>query len=228
MEFKRARTEEQKRQRLEGIVRTVDDLLDRYPYREITMAMVADELGFSRANLGHYVKTKEEMFLLLYLHDLEGLHAELAQMTASDDRVVAEDGDAVGRGIEELSGRLAAACARHRNVGRIGALLSAIIETNIDVDRLTACKRTMRELAEDGARLLAARFPFLASGDAAELVMVLVNHVAGLYPGTHPVTIQQEALRRASFEDAARDFESALRRFLVVQLNGYRALSQRS
>ena len=65
MEFKRARTEEQKRQRLEGIVRTVDDLLDRYPYREITMAMVADELGFSRANLGHYVKTKEEMFLLL-------------------------------------------------------------------------------------------------------------------------------------------------------------------
>ena len=96
------------------------------------------------------------------------------------------------------------------------------------MDRLTACKLKMRELAEDAARLVAARFPFLAREDAAELVMVLVNHVAGLYPGTHPVPVQKEALRRAGFEDAAQDFEPALQRFLVVQLNGYRAMARRA
>ena len=35
------------------------------PYHEITLTTIADELGWSRANLYKYVCTKEEVFLLL-------------------------------------------------------------------------------------------------------------------------------------------------------------------
>ncbi|RDC30801.1 TetR family transcriptional regulator, partial [Eggerthella lenta] len=85
MGFKRARTDEQKRERLAGAVDAADRLLDRFPYREITMTSIADELGFSRANLGHYVRTKEELFLLLYLRDLTALHDELGALAGEDD-----------------------------------------------------------------------------------------------------------------------------------------------
>lgn len=228
MGFKRARTDEQKRERLAGAVDAADRLLDRFPYREITMTSIADELGFSRANLGHYVRTKEELFLLLYLRDLTALHDELGALAGEDDGGAAGDGEGAGDfdgGIEAFAVRFAAACGRHRNVGRVGALLTAIVETNVDVERLAACKREMMQLSLDSARLFARRFPFLSDEDAMNLVMDLVHYVAGLYPAAYPLEVQREAMRRAGFEQAERSFEQTLARFTAVQLNGYRALA---
>lgn len=235
MGFKRARTDEQKRERLAGAVDAADRLLDRFPYREITMTSIADELGFSRANLGHYVRTKEELFLLLYLRDLTALHDELGALAGEDDGGAGGDGDGDGEGgegagdfdggIEAFAVRFAAACGRHRNVGRVGALLTAIVETNVDVERLAACKREMMQLSLDSARLFARRFPFLSDEDAMNLVMDLVHYVAGLYPAAYPLEVQREAMRRAGFEQAERSFEQTLARFTAVQLNGYRALA---
>ena len=236
MGFKRARTDEQKRERLAGAVDAADRLLDRFPYREITMTSIADELGFSRANLGHYVRTKEELFLLLALRDLPALHDELGALAGEDDGGVGEGG-ALGHGeggegagdfdggIEAFAVRFAAACGRHRNVGRVGALLTAIVETNVDVERLAACKREMMQLSLDSARLFARRFPFLSDEDAMNLVMDLVHYVAGLYPAAYPLEVQREAMRRAGFEQAERSFEQTLARLTAVQLNGYRALA---
>ena len=235
MGFKRARTDEQKRERLAGAVDAADRLLDRFPYREITMTSIADELGFSRANLGHYVRTKEELFLLLYLRDLTALHDELGALAGEDDGGIdrggeGDDGDGEGAGdfdggIEAFAVRFAAACGRHRNVGRVGALLTAIVETNVDVERLAACKREMMHLSPDSARLFARRFHFLSDEDAMNLVMDLVHYVAGLYPAAYPLEVQREAMRRAGFEQAERSFEQTLARFTAVQLNGYRALA---
>lgn len=228
MGFKRARTDEQKRERLAGAVDAADRLLDRFPYREITMTSIADELGFSRANLGHYVRTKEELFLLLYLRDLTALHDELGALAGEDDGGAGGDGEGAGDfdgGIEAFAVRFAAACGRHRNVGRVGALLTAIVETNVDVERLVACKREMMQLSLDSARLFARRFPFLSDEDAMNLVMDLVHYVAGLYPAAYPLEVQREAMRRAGFEQAERSFEQTLARFTAVQLNGYRALA---
>ncbi|RDC25848.1 hypothetical protein, partial [Eggerthella lenta] len=134
----------------------------------------------------------------------------------------AEDFDG---GIEAFAVRFAAACGRHRNVGRVGALLTAIVETNVDVERLAACKREMMQLSLDSARLFARRFPFLSDEDAMNLVMDLVHYVAGLYPAAYPLEVQREAMRRAGFEQAERSFEQTLARFTAVQLNGYRALA---
>lgn len=228
MGFKRARTDEQKRERLAGAVDAADRLLDRFPYREITMTSIADELGFSRANLGHYVRTKEELFLLLYLRDLTALHDELDALAGEDVGGAGGDGEGAGDfdgGIEAFAVRFAAACGRHRNVGRVGALLTAIVETNVDVERLAACKREMMQLSLDSARLFARRFPFLSDEDAMNLVMDLVHYVAGLYPAAYPLEVQREAMRRAGFEQAERSFEQTLARFTAVQLNGYRALA---
>lgn len=225
--FKRARTEEQKRERMAAILHAADQLLDEHAYRSITMAMVAARLGFSRANLVHYVATKEEIFLRLYVQDIEGLAADLAAF-AEERLSKAEDPSPGPRGIsaddEAFARFFAAACARRRNFGRIGALLTTIIETNVDIEVLAACKRRIYAAAGAAAEQLARLFPFLASDDAQELIMAASHYVAGLYPAAHPTPAQVTALLCSGSNGAQQAFEPTLERFVIVQLAGYRAL----
>ena len=59
----RARTDDQKEERLNQIKEAADSLFEQMPYTEITLTTIADKLTWSRANLYKYVTTKEEIFL---------------------------------------------------------------------------------------------------------------------------------------------------------------------
>ena len=71
MEFQRARNEEQKSIRREQIIEATLKLYEREPLEKITLASIANELNFSRANLYKYVSTKEEIFAWILISDLE-------------------------------------------------------------------------------------------------------------------------------------------------------------
>ncbi len=71
MEFQRARNEEQKSIRRDQIIEATLKLYEREPLEKITLASIANELNFSRANLYKYVSTKEEIFLWILISDLE-------------------------------------------------------------------------------------------------------------------------------------------------------------
>ena len=64
-DFKRARSAEQKCQRLADIKNATAQLYREFPYHEITLTTIAERLGWSRASLYKYVTTKEEIFLEL-------------------------------------------------------------------------------------------------------------------------------------------------------------------
>lgn len=59
----RARSTEQKGQRIKEIVSATERLYKKYNYEEITFVQIAKEAGFTRSNLYRYFKTKEEIFL---------------------------------------------------------------------------------------------------------------------------------------------------------------------
>ncbi|WP_315072124.1 TetR/AcrR family transcriptional regulator [uncultured Clostridium sp.] len=71
MGFQRARNEEQKSIRRDQIIEATLKLYEREPLEKITLASIANELNFSRANLYKYVSTKEEIFLWILISDLE-------------------------------------------------------------------------------------------------------------------------------------------------------------
>lgn len=71
MDFQRARSDEQKSIRREQIIEATLRLYEREPLETITLASIANELNFSRANLYKYVSTKEEIFLWILTSDLE-------------------------------------------------------------------------------------------------------------------------------------------------------------
>ena len=64
-DFIRARSSEQKSQRMSDIKRATAQLYRDFPYHEITLTTIAERLGWSRASLYKYVTTKEEIFLEL-------------------------------------------------------------------------------------------------------------------------------------------------------------------
>ena len=60
---KRARSDEQKEERMTQIKKAADELFKSMPYTEITLSTIAEKLDWSRANLYKYVTTKEEIYL---------------------------------------------------------------------------------------------------------------------------------------------------------------------
>ena len=62
-DFIRARSPEQKEQRIAEIKEAADSLFRTRPYNEITLSTIAEQLSWTRANLYRYVSTKEEIYL---------------------------------------------------------------------------------------------------------------------------------------------------------------------
>ena len=66
MEIKRARNAKQKDQRINQILEVTEELFLQHNYGEITLAMIANKLDYTRGNLYKYISTKEEIFLKMY------------------------------------------------------------------------------------------------------------------------------------------------------------------
>ena len=65
-DYIRARSPEQKQERMEAIMAAADALFQEHPYHQITMGTIAEKLGWSRSNLYKYAATQEEIFLELH------------------------------------------------------------------------------------------------------------------------------------------------------------------
>ncbi|MFC1785009.1 TetR family transcriptional regulator [Candidatus Neomarinimicrobiota bacterium] len=67
----RARSGEQKEQRINEIVLATESLYKKFGYEEITFVQIAKEAGFTRSNLYKYFKSKEEIFLEFLKYDIK-------------------------------------------------------------------------------------------------------------------------------------------------------------
>ena len=78
--YRRARTQEQKDRRLGDILDATESILDEGSYHDVTLSAIAERVGCSRANLSHYVKSKEEILLLLYIRSLRETLEDLREI----------------------------------------------------------------------------------------------------------------------------------------------------
>ena len=69
MKWQRARSEEQKKQRISEIVSATAWLYKKHSFEQISFALIAKEAGFTRSNLYKYFSSKEEIFLVFLIQD---------------------------------------------------------------------------------------------------------------------------------------------------------------
>jgi len=75
--WKRARNEDQKAQRVTEIVSATERLYEKFGYQSITFVDIAKEAGFTRSNLYKYFCSKEEIFLEFFKYDFKDWKSSL-------------------------------------------------------------------------------------------------------------------------------------------------------
>ncbi|MBE5023716.1 TetR family transcriptional regulator [Olsenella sp. DSM 107455] len=209
-EFIRARSPEQKGQRLDEIKGAVRRQFAERPYHEITLTTIAEELGWSRANLYKYVTTKEEIFLLLTADELDAyFEALLAALPEGHELVPAEAADA-----------WADVATAHQEYFRLGDLLTTIVETNVTVERLMDFKRDYYAHVDE----MRERLPQVLGIEPERvepLLLAIYYHATGIVSSCWSNPLIAEALRRLEIGRPETDFRAEMRDFVGMCLKHY-------
>lgn len=205
-DYQRARTAEQKAERMEAIMDAAESLFRDLPYHEINMGLIAKELGWSRSNLYKYAATQEEVFLSLH----ERAHRSyIGELVNALDAAPADDA-AFARTWAEVT-------ARHPVFLRYQDILIAIIESNASLERLTEFKRSLLEMTGPLIEVLARQLEADPS-QMRELYFRLLFQAPNLYSHFHPVGRSAEAMRLAGMPVAVGTFEDAFADFCAMCL----------
>ena len=209
-EFIRARSPEQKGQRLEEIKGAVRRQFAERPYHEITLTTIADELGWSRANLYKYVSTKEEVFLLLTADEMDAYFNALLTALPEGCGLVPDTVAEVWAGIANA----------HQEYFRLGDLLTTIVETNVTVERLMDFKRGyyahVDEMREHLPQVIG-----IEPEHVEPLLLAVYYHATGLVSSCWSNPLIAEALRRLEIERPETDFRAEMRDFIAMCLERY-------
>ena len=209
-EFIRARSPEQKGQRLEEIKGAVRRQFAERPYHEITLTTIADELGWSRANLYKYVSTKEEVFLLLTADEMDSYFNALLTALPEGCGLAPDTVAEVWAGIANA----------HQEYFRLGDLLTTIVETNVTVERLMAFKRAYY----DHVAQMREHLPLILDIEPERvepLLVAIYYHATGLVSGCWSNPLIAEALERLEIARPETDFRAEMRDFIGMCLDHF-------
>ena len=209
-EFIRARSSEQKAQRLEEIKQVTEQQFSQHPYHEITLTTIASDLGWSRANLYKYVTTKEEIFLCLMSDKFKAyataLLSALPEGCEFSSDVVAE----VWAGIANA----------HRDYFKYGNILSTIIETNVSIDKLADFKAIyyegVHQLTEQLSPILAIKPEVME-----QFITSIYYQGVGLCGSCLHNPLIQQALQQLKIKPLQIDFKTEMRDFISMNISWY-------
>lgn len=206
-DYQRARSPEQKAERMEAIMDAAEGLFAQLPYHEINMGLIAKELGWSRSNLYKYASTQEEVFLALHSR---------ANRAYVDDLVANLKNAPLSS--ETFAKRWAAVTNDHPEFLRYQDILIAIIESNASLDRLVEFKCAYAEMTEPLFEIIQKQTECDTAG-ALDFYLRLIYQAPGLYNHFHCAERTAEAMRIAGMPPIRGSFEKAYSDFVLMCLN---------
>lgn len=206
-DYQRARSPQQKAERMSAIMDATETLFAQLPYHEINMGLIAKELGWSRSNLYKYAATQEEIFLALHSR---------ANRALVDDLMASLAGKKLANA--EFAREWACAVARHPEFLRYQSILIPIIETNTSLDRLVEFKKNFA-LMNESIRILLRKHLSCSANEASDLYLSLVYQAAALFNHFNCAEQVAEAMRIAGLPPIEGNFEDAYTSFVEMCLD---------
>lgn len=209
-DFIRARSDEQKEQRMQMIKDVVDMLFSEKPYHEITLTTIAEKLDCTRANLYKYVSTKEEIFL------------ELSSDKRDDyyDALLAAFPEGCGYSMEVFAEVWAGILNAHQDHLHYCDILSTIIETNVSVDRLAAFKKRYYARAYEIAAMLASHLQ-MSQDTAYQMLLNIHYHAVGINSIGRWNPLVAEALAKENIIAPKINFRENMKEFILMNLKTF-------
>ncbi|HPJ20733.1 MAG TPA: TetR family transcriptional regulator [Clostridia bacterium] len=206
MEFQRARSDEQKDIRIKQISEAALELLKTQKYEDITLAGIAKNLSFTRANLYKYISSKEEIFLYIILDEIEKWKKNL------DDSFH----DVINPDKEWFAQKWSETVFENRLMIQTMSLLYTIFEKNVTLEKLVDFKIRLFSLTMGVVKLLTEIFPRFTMETAFHFLKMQLFYSTGLYPTTVENEMQKKAIELAGVEFVAPDFTNEMKEFTMI------------
>lgn len=214
--YQRARKEGEKQQRRQVILDAAWDMYQTIPYESLAMAGVAERVGLAKGTMYLYFATKEELFLALAERELSAWFDDV-YTRLSEERPAWD--------IPGIARTVCATLDARPGLTRLLAILSTVLEHNIDLTSATRFKRmVLAHMLRIGA-LLERRLPFLAAGDGMRTLLRCYALVIGLRHLADPAPVVREALRQPDLAPFNISFADELTASVTALLLGMRARS---
>lgn len=206
-EYIRARSNDQKEERLNQIKEATAQLFENNPYNEITLTTIAEKLNWSRANLYKYVTTKEEIILEIAKDKMTSYYSDLLAAFPKGNNYSAEVIAEVWSGIINA----------HQSYMRYVSYLNPVIETNVTVDRLAVFKKQYYDLANALSDIL-SKMLNLSKEDAYKLQLDILFFGSSSAICCYKNPLVQEALKQINVKPPKLDFYKDMKDFILMRV----------
>lgn len=213
---KRAITKQDKRQRRGKILKTAWQLYERGPVQLPTVSNIARKAGLSKGTVYLYFRTKEEIFLNLFVNMLEQWFTSIAPEMERLQPPVA---------VTELAEIITGYVVEHPLLLKMGSIVKGVLEENTDDQVVFETKLRMAALVDSAGIILARKVPDIPDEEAARTILSVYALISGLWQFT---TIQPHILKMldeagASFfrSDFQKTVTDAVARLLEGTISSY-------
>ena len=210
MNWQRARTDEQKEQRVEAILEATARLYETSSFEKITLAAIAREANFTRSNLYKYFRSKEEIFFEFLKHDVRLWRRDLVDQYAG---ITAST-------VESFADIWVKVLVRHERLLRLISVLYAHLEKKASRESLVGFKQMADQEFSQLSAVLCRLFPELSDEQALTFLQHQLAASIGLYTMTDLSATQRQVLEMPEFQHFQLDFTDSLRLAVTSLLKG--------
>ena len=209
MNWIRARSSQQIRQRVDEILSATASLYEKFRFEEITFALIAKEAGFTRSNLYRYFETKEDIFLELLQSDISAWRGEVCERFG-DEPLSA--GSFAQTWVDLL--------LKHPRMLRLFAILYPLLEPNASLEALTEFKKAMLAEMDLIGEKLGRVYAFATPEAVSEFISVQTALAIGAFPMINLTEKQKEAMQQAGMPMDEAYFRGVLQHAVEMLLLG--------
>jgi hypothetical protein len=197
MGFKRARTDQHIKERIQEIISAASKIYDSVGYEGLSFSAISELTKFTRPTIYKYFNTKEEILLKILLTDLE-LWVTLLGKSFKINKIYS---------VEEITDIWVSSICKNFRLLKLLSMLFTSIEKNCSLDALVEFKKGFFKLQEQLMDLMGQLFP---KAEKDDIYSFLVNQMAlalGLYPMSQLNELQIKAYEVSGIKNMTPDFE---------------------
>jgi len=196
MGWERARTEEQKEQRIAEILDATARLYATQPFEKITLVSIAKAAKFTRSNLYKYFNSKEEIFFEFLKQDVICWRKDLVTTLSKKKRYT----------VGQFASAWLDVHHRHKRMQDLISILYDFLEKNASIERMVEFKRLANDEYTIITGLLCNLFSALSPQKAVKFLNMQLAASIGLYRMTNLSAEQKEVLAYPEFKHLKVDY----------------------
>ncbi|MDO3393666.1 hypothetical protein [Ligilactobacillus sp. 110_WCHN] len=210
MTFQRARNDEQRQIRINQITTAMIELMEDLPFDKITMKKLGEKLSFTRNNLYQYVKSKNEVILLIIQQDFvewaNTLHDNLQPLKTPT--------------LSAFCKVWVQAAVKYPRILHWFPLLGELIEKDVTLEKLIPFKKSYFKILEAVKKDIIKVLPKLDSAQAERLAYFHLRVLPHLFHLYNESSVQKEAIKQAGYPGPQGSFEEQAEIEMQIYVNG--------